>query len=131
MGVTLFQVLCFLGMVLGQAMGNNSIVASMFGLDLVCVVICPLVLAAVGGMSGIASDVSVLKNYPAAAACIGAVGLARGALFFKASSVAGFVGAMKYLLVSFVLMTIWFLIFELTRFLVNKPTKYNKPKKRS
>lgn len=131
MGVALFQALCFLGMALGQALGNNSIVASMFGLDLVCVVICPLVLAAAGGISGIMNGISVLKNYPAAAACIGAIGLVRGVVFFTASSVAGFVGAMKYLLVSFVLMTIWFLIFELTRFLVNKPTKYNKPKKRS
>lgn len=130
-GVSLFHVLCFVSILIGQTMKNQIIILTAMWLDLAGAVVCPLVLAIVGGIFGIVNQISVLKLYPAAASCIGGVGLARGVLFFVFSSLQGFAGAMKYLLISFIMMTIWFIIFELTRFLMNKPTKYNKPQKKS
>ncbi len=129
-GVLLFQAICFVSMIVGNFAGSKQIIATAFGLDLAGIILSPMVLAVVGGISGIRDNVSVLKAFPSMAATVGGVGLARGALFFAVSKWAGFVGAMKFLLISFVLLTVWTLIFELTRFLMNKETKYNRTKKK-
>ncbi len=129
-GVLLFQAVCFVSMIFGHFAGSRQITATAFGLDMVGMILCPMALAVVGGLSGIRDNVSVLKAFPSMAATMGGIGLARGILFFAVSKWAGFAGAMKYLLISFVLLTIWTLIFELTRFLMNKETKYNRTKKK-
>lgn len=104
--------------------------------DILGAVVCPIILAVVGGISGIRGETSVLKYYIPAAAAVGAVGLARGIIFVAASgfesfsqATAVFAGAMKYLLVSFLLLSIWFIIFEISRYIMSKGTKYNKVKK--
>lgn len=125
-GVILFHALCYVSMIIANFAGNNSVLSLAFGLDFIGMIVCPLILAVVGGVCGIKDNISVLKFFPSAAAAIGAAGLARGVLFFVVSSASGFAGAMKYLLISFILLTIWSMIFEVTRFLMNKETKYNK-----
>ncbi len=136
----LFHMVCFALMATSNLLRSQSLMNTAFLLDMVGAMICPILLAVVGGVSGIRDEVSVLKFYPPAAATVGAIGLARGLIFaFAVSSEAKsvkqiasvFAGAMKYLLISFLLLTIWFIIFEISRHIMNKGTKYNRVKKKT
>ena len=136
--VAFFHIVCFASALLGDLFRNAYMI--IFGLmaDMAGAVICPIALAVTAGITGIRSETSALKLYPSAAAVIGGIGLARGAIFALAGGVTGivvkdvahgFAGAMRYLIISFILLTVWFIIFEITRFMMNSGTKYNKRKK--
>lgn len=136
-GVVLFHVLCFVSMIISNFMQNQSIMAAAFKADIIGAVVCPMILAVAGGISGLRNELSVLKFYPNSAAAVGGIGLVRGVIFAAASIASGtaamaaaFAGAMKYLLVSFILLTVWFIIFEATRYIMSRGTKYNKAAKK-
>ena len=137
-GVAIFHTLCFISAVAAQFMQNGSIMATALMADIIGAVLCPIALAVAAGFIGIKNERPVLKLYPGAAATIGGVGLVRGIIFAMAGTPGGinaalvrFAGAMRYLLISFILLTVWFIIFEVTRLLMSRGTKYNKPRKKS
>lgn len=132
--VAFFHLLCFASLIFAQLTKNQQIMSTAFYADMIGALICPIVLAVVAGITAISGKFSALKLYPGAASVIGGIGLGRGILFvfaMRATPFAGFSGAMRYLLFSFILLTVWFIIFELTRFMFSRGTKYNRPRKKS
>lgn len=131
-----YHLLCLAAVILGEPLHIPALQVGGLVADMIGAVICPIALAVTAGIIGIRDNSSVLKLYPGAAAVTGAVGLARGLIFaFSISSgmsnllkeaLPGFAGAMRYLLISFIILTVWFIIFELTRFMMNRPSKYNR-----
>ncbi len=127
--VTFFHALCYISMIAGHFLKSSKIMGTAFIGDIIGSVVCPMVLAAAAMAIALSREKRVLKMYPSAASAIGAVGLARGILFFFVQGAAGFIGAMRYLVLSFLILTLWFIIFELSSGMLNKGTKFNRRKK--
>ncbi|MGN1097789.1 MAG: hypothetical protein ACI4SS_02710, partial [Clostridia bacterium] len=125
----LFQILCYISMILGHIMSSGTIIYAAFVGDIIGAVMCPMALAITAMVVGLRDEKRVIRMYPNAAAATGATGLIRGALFLIVSGLSGFVGAMKYLVISFLLLTLWFLIFDVSANTLNKGTKFNRNKK--
>lgn len=126
----LFHGLCFVSMVSGQVMKSNGIIRVSWMADIAGAFILPLVMAVVAMALSLQDETRVIIKYPQAAAAVGAVGLARGILFFFVNGKNGFLTAMGYLLISFLFLTMWFLIFEISSKFMNSGTKFTKKKKR-
>ncbi len=131
--VSAFHVLCYALMLAGSAFKNGLMIGLAFALDIVGAVLCPIALSLMALMCSMRDEnLRVIKLYPQCASTIGAIGLVRGILFFFVSASSGlkaggsaFVGAMKYLVISFLLLTVWFIIFELSSGTLKKNTKFN------
>ena len=125
----LYHAICFVSMAVGQFMKNGAIVRFSWTADIAGAFLLPLLIAVVTMITSLRDEKRVITQYPAAAATIGAIGLARGVLFFFVSKVSGFLVAMRYLVISFLLLTLWFLIFEISSRMMNSGTKFTRKRK--
>ena len=121
-----YHALCLFSVISGHLLKNNSIMIISFWADIAGAVVFPLIISVAAMVISVREDSRVLKLYPNAAATVGVVGLARGILFFTAGGLSGFRNAMIYLLFSFILLTVWFLIFEISSGFMNRGTKINR-----
>lgn len=138
--VAFYHLLCLILALLGEFMMNGPMLQSGFFADMAGAILCPIALAVAAWITSIKSETSLLKFYPGAAALTGGIGLVRGLVYSFSGGFSNinlsivlsrFKGAMLILVISFILLTVWFLIFEMTRFLMNRPTKYNRLNKKS
>lgn len=126
LNITLFyHALCLFSVISGHFLKNNSIMIMAFWADAAGAVILPLIISTVAMVASARGEAQVIKLYPNAAATEGIVGLARGILYFLASGLGGFKLAMTILLISFLLLTLWFLLFEISSRMMNRGTKIN------
>ncbi len=131
--VSAFHFLCYAFMITGNVFKNGSMMGLAFALDIVGAVLCPIALSLMALMCSMGDEnLRVIKLYPQCASTIGAIGLARGILFFCVYAGSGlkaggsaFVKSMMYLVISFLLLTVWFIIFELSSGALKKSTKFN------
>ena len=126
LNVTLFfHALCLILVIFGNALKNNWLMIVPFWADVAGAVVFPLIISGAAMVSSLRGEARVIKLFPSAAATEGAVGLARGVLFFISNGLGGFKLAMTILLISFLLITLWFLIFEISSGMMNRGTKIN------
>ena len=121
-----YHAVCLFSVIAGHFLKNNSIMILSFWADVAGAVIFPLIISAVAMVVSMRDGTRVLKLYPNAAATEGVIGLARGLLFFLASGPTGFKQAMMCLLMSFLFLTMWFLLFEISSGMMNRSTKINR-----
>ncbi len=121
-----FHVLCYISMIAGHFMKNSRILGAGFYGDFIGVILCPMIIAVAAMAIALRDEKKVIGMYPNAAAAIGGIGLGRGLLFFCVMGPAGFAGAMKYLVLSFLILTLWFIIFEFSAGMLSKKTKFNR-----
>ena len=121
-----FHALCFISMIAGQFSRNGNMVSISWMADIGGAFLLPLVIAVMAILTALSDEQRVIRLYPAAASSIGAIGLVRAILFFFISGKTGILAAMTYLLISFLLLTLWFLIFEVSLNFMNKGTKINR-----
>ncbi len=135
----IYHFLCYVSLAASHFMKSQAVMNSAALLDYVGAVMWPMALAGAAFVFSLRDETTVVKHYPSAAAAVGGAGLARGFLYAAATAKTGFdkmaaafAGAMKPLVISFILLTMWFIIFEVSRMLMTKSTKYNKkPRKKS
>ncbi len=121
-----YHSVCFVAMFTGQLARVSRLVSTSWMADLAGTFVFPLALAAAAMVTSLRGGRRVIRQFPNSAAAIGIVGLLRAALFFFVQGKYGFLAAMKYLLISFLLLTLWFLIFEISSNMMNKSTKINR-----
>ncbi len=121
-----YHALCFISMLFGQFTQNGRMVSIFWMADIGGAFVMPLVIAVAAMIFGLKDGQRVIRLFPNSAAAVGAVGLVRAVLFFFINGKNGFKAAMTYLLISFLLLTLWFLIFEISSGLMNRSTKINR-----
>ncbi len=126
----LYHAVCFISMIFGQLTKNETMIKVSFFGDIAGAFALPLLIAAVAMALSVRDQKRVILQYPQAAAAIGVIGLARGIIFFFVSAKNGFMGAMMYLVISFLFLTMWFAIFEISSRFMNSGTKFTKKKRK-
>ena len=121
-----YHALCLFSVISGHLIKSNSIMIISFWADIAGAVIFPLIISAVAMAISVRDGTRVLKFYPNAAATEGMVGLIRGLLFLLVSGLTGLKQAMTCLLISFLFLTMWFLLFEISSRMMNRGTKINR-----
>lgn len=121
----IFHLLCFVSMIFGQVARNEQMVRLSWMADIGGTFVLPLAIAVAAMVTALGGGLRVIRLFPNAAATVGAIGLARAVLFLTIDGATGFRAAMMYLLISFLMLTLWFLIFEISSNLMNKNTKIN------
>ena len=122
----IYHAVCFAAMLTGQLARIGQLVSTAWMADVAGAFVLPIAMAAAAMMSALRTGQRVIRLFPNAAAAVGVTGLVRAALFFFVNGKNGFLAAMIYLLISFLLLTLWFLIFEVSSNLMNKSTKINR-----
>lgn len=122
----MYHAVCFVSMTAGQFTENSGLIRASWMADIGGTFVLPLVIAVMAMVSALHDEQRVIRFYPPAAAAVGAVGLARSILFFFVGGKNGFIAAMTYLIISFLLLTLWFLIFEISYGFMNRGTKINR-----
>ena len=130
----LYHAICFISMLFAQFKKSARMVLIFKFGDVIGIFAFPLLIAVVAMVLSFRDQKRVLIQYPQAAVATGIIDLIRcivgGIMSFSVSVKAGFLSAMVYLVVSFLLLSMWFLIFEISSKFMNGGTKFTKKKKR-
>lgn len=129
-----FHVACYAAMFIGSMFPSAvQFVPFLVMIDMAMAVFVPLYLAVVATIFSFAEEKRVIIQYRFASLIVGIIGVLRIAVFLLSGSsdpLRTLRTAAMYTVVSFAVLTLWFVIFEVTYNMMHRDTRFTRKKKK-
>ncbi|MDO4562299.1 MAG: hypothetical protein Q4C12_00540 [Clostridia bacterium] len=119
-----YHAACYIGLLLSESFASlNYFMGFLFLADIVGIMLVPLYLAVVSVINAFVTEKSVFSSFLKCSVIVLIVGAARAAVYCIGNSSALW-NCLQFTLYTFVILIVWFLLFELTNYLMHRKRRF-------